>query len=550
MSSWIFQANPKTFKIDEFLKADPDTFTWLVTKYTSQIKQGDRVYIWRAVAGENDKAGVVAEAEVVSSVQRMVSDSFGAKFWTDPSESILEADRVLLKLIRRSSTREVLKRDWLKDDSILKEMLVLRQPAGTNFPLDELESQRLAQMWARVGQNWSRSESLAGLWAYAETLGREVSRLLGSPVYVVSQITGRAIPGVYNKVMNYRSLDPQDSRNGMSGAGEVDRLVWADYFDAEKKELRIEEIQKDFYREWEDSIKKHGIPYNFTVFNVEQNNSDTENIFTVENAKRVLAAIEISEGQKKMLVGHYAAPGRRLSVFKLGTLAGHSDGNFGRLLYGKLGRKIATGLGYEHEHDQIGTLAEWDSKHRDENGHGEWILRDCFAQALEQLGWVSADVDIDEESVIRNLETDEQFLALPATTRQAIISARIGQGVFREKLIEYWHGCAVTGCSLNDALIASHVVPWKLADNHARLDPFNGLLLTPNLDKMFDRHLISFDEQGKIIISTSVDLEVFRTLGINSQMRLRKFEVGHFPYLSIHRAKLRAMEEKLKSTCS
>ncbi|MBY4945230.1 EVE domain-containing protein [Cupriavidus respiraculi] len=254
MRSWIFQANPRVFDVDRFLANGLRPFTWLVTKYATDIDVGDRVYIWRASAGEKEKAGVIAEAIVVSPVSRIASDEQGAAFWSDTEQAQTEADRVWLQLIRRGSAKETLRREWLLKDAELQNMLILRQAAGTNFPLTEPEANRLAKMWARVGQDWSRNESLAGLWAYVATLDRDVSTKPGSPVEVVSRLTGRAIPGVYNKVMNFRSLDPRDERTGMTGAGKADRTVWAEYFDAEQQELRSAEIVEEFRRLWREAV--------------------------------------------------------------------------------------------------------------------------------------------------------------------------------------------------------------------------------------------------------------------------------------------------------
>jgi predicted HNH restriction endonuclease len=253
MRSWIFQANPKSFDVDRFLAEGFKAFTWLVTKHANQIRVGDRVYIWRASAGEKDKAGVIAEATVISPVARIASDEHGAVFWTDADQPQREADRVWLRLVRRGSGRETLRRDWLLEDGDLKGMLILRQAAGTNFPLTDSEGKRLAKMWARVGQDWSRNESLAGLWAYTTTFDKEVSKKHGSPVEFVSRITGRSISGVYNKVMNFRSLDPRDSRTGMTGAGNTDRAVWAEYFDPKRRELRTDAINEEFQRIWGDA---------------------------------------------------------------------------------------------------------------------------------------------------------------------------------------------------------------------------------------------------------------------------------------------------------
>lgn len=108
------------------------------------------------------------------------------------------------------------------------------------------------------------------------------------------------------------------------------------------------------------------------------------------------------------------------------------------------------------------------------------------------------------------------------TTREAIIAARVGQGKFRQGLIKHWDGqCAVTSLRSPDLLIASHIKPWEIANNAERLDSANGLLLSPNLDKLFDKNLISFDDDGKIMLSPALDAADRKALGVNAGMKLR-----------------------------
>lgn len=108
--------------------------------------------------------------------------------------------------------------------------------------------------------------------------------------------------------------------------------------------------------------------------------------------------------------------------------------------------------------------------------------------------------------------------------------------MFRNEVVALFSGCcAVTGCSLSQILIASHIVPWKDATDAERLDPFNGLLLTPNLDKLVDRLLIAFNDDGSILLSKSLSAEVRMTLGVNEQSRLRFMRPAVLPYLHRHR---------------
>lgn len=123
-------------------------------------------------------------------------------------------------------------------------------------------------------------------------------------------------------------------------------------------------------------------------------------------------------------------------------------------------------------------------------------------------------------------------LELDITEVQSIISIRKGQEKFRQKLINNWQGCAVTGCKMINILVASHIKPWKISDDKERLDVYNGLLLLPNLDKLFDRGYISFQDNGQIIISDMI--ENYEELGINQEMEI-ELEKNHKPYLQYHR---------------
>jgi len=118
------------------------------------------------------------------------------------------------------------------------------------------------------------------------------------------------------------------------------------------------------------------------------------------------------------------------------------------------------------------------------------------------------------------------------TEKKQFINARIGQGQFRKSLLNYWGKCAVTGVRYPAMLLASHIKPWSESNDYERLDQFNGLLLTPNLDRAFDQGLISFAKTGSIILSES--LKDAQKLGINSEMNIELTE-EHQQYMKFHR---------------
>jgi putative restriction endonuclease len=131
-------------------------------------------------------------------------------------------------------------------------------------------------------------------------------------------------------------------------------------------------------------------------------------------------------------------------------------------------------------------------------------------------------------------EASSELASVSATTRKAIIDARVGQGQFRQELIELWGQCAVTGCKIIPLLKASHIKPWRTCTNEERLNKFNGLLLNPVLDAAFDKGLISFDDSGKIVISRTLSSEL-EQLGIHKEMRLRNTDHRSSVYLVWHR---------------
>lgn len=133
---------------------------------------------------------------------------------------------------------------------------------------------------------------------------------------------------------------------------------------------------------------------------------------------------------------------------------------------------------------------------------------------------------------------DDLQTASSPSEYEALVKCRKGQGRFRMDLIGICGGkCRVTGYSDPALLVASHIKPWRLCSSKAeRLDKFNGLLLLPNLDKLFDGNLITFDAaDGHIVISDLVkDPEI---LGIDEKMKIEVFEENR-KYLEYHNRKL------------
>lgn len=140
-----------------------------------------------------------------------------------------------------------------------------------------------------------------------------------------------------------------------------------------------------------------------------------------------------------------------------------------------------------------------------------------------------------DDSILAEEKRIEKDTKLAQTEKETLIKSRLGQGAFRDKLIAYWKGCSVTQCRTYPLLLASHIRPWRKSDNSQRLDVFNGLLLTPNLDKLFDLGYISFSKEGKIICSDFLPSNDRKIFGINDHLQLIQVEEQHLPYLKYHR---------------
>ncbi|MES2777629.1 MAG: HNH endonuclease [Bacteroidota bacterium] len=126
-----------------------------------------------------------------------------------------------------------------------------------------------------------------------------------------------------------------------------------------------------------------------------------------------------------------------------------------------------------------------------------------------------------------------------ATERQGLVTSRIGHGAYRKRIIHRWeYKCAVTGFDKINVLIASHILPWVKANDNQRLDVHNGLLLSPTYDALFDRNLISFENTGKIILSTRIEEKEFVKIGVTGKERIHNLSQYNFEYLAMHRHNL------------
>ncbi len=149
---------------------------------------------------------------------------------------------------------------------------------------------------------------------------------------------------------------------------------------------------------------------------------------------------------------------------------------------------------------------------------------------------ISAMVRIDP-SIERLLSEADEVLHNPnltVTERHVLARARLGQGIFKEAVRQIEPMCRLTGLTDPRHLIASHMKPWSKSDNAERLDGHNGLLLSPHVDNLFDRGLITFDRSGNVIVSRNLNQEVPLRWKLDLTQTGTKFNKGQVPYLEYH----------------
>lgn len=134
--------------------------------------------------------------------------------------------------------------------------------------------------------------------------------------------------------------------------------------------------------------------------------------------------------------------------------------------------------------------------------------------------------DIDDEIYVLDLEGED---------RDAIVRVRVNQGKFREALLRKYGKCCLCGVDDPTFLRASHIKPWATSDPSEKVDVNNGLLLCPSHDELFDKGFISFDKNGKIVISGEINDNNRMFMNVRDGMSIDLSE-GNEKYMAYHRA--------------
>ena len=155
-----------------------------------------------------------------------------------------------------------------------------------------------------------------------------------------------------------------------------------------------------------------------------------------------------------------------------------------------------------------------------------------------QLLRIEEEIAIETGSQLADAAVEEQIWGRPDLAlrdKQQLIGARRGQGIFRQNVERIEKLCRVTGVPDRRHLRAAHIKPWKLADDCEKLDGFNGLLLSPHIEHLFERGHISFADDGQVLVSKHLNPTVAKAWGLDKARPPRPFRNEQRAYLEFHR---------------
>ncbi|SHF01067.1 HNH endonuclease [Ruegeria intermedia] len=169
---------------------------------------------------------------------------------------------------------------------------------------------------------------------------------------------------------------------------------------------------------------------------------------------------------------------------------------------------------------------------------GPGLARFAYPTATELYRAVSRAYDLAKALPNDPLQKFKQRTrSMPTSTEaERLVVQRVGQDLFRDALMRFWKGrCPLTGISDPALLRASHMKPWAECENDAeRLDVYNGLLLSALWDAAFDRHLVTFGEDGWPQFSPRLTAKARERLEHELDAPISLSE-GHMKYLAVHR---------------
>lgn len=528
---WMFVCNPKIWQIDLFLQSGNllDTFTitdwqkdWFRPGQLGVIRVGKDNRTKTILQGRAKlKPGIYAIVKILSVAK--LSASSDENFWTDPKDRNKECYRVDIEYLDsflgnpllvedlketnisvndpvliegfQASSYPIKKESYDKIESMLK-----NRPSNSSFSRKEIDPYFFNQYFdmflslVRGDNNKEFTSFLGNKYleeneGYKDIVFAKAREKLNCDAWNFSDIgTGNIIQHVYEALLANKNLVPWQNVDSFNKKlSETQNMnsyesVLFDLYTNRKSEKYLIEPMKQYF----------GNHYSLIAYL----------FFIKDNSKFLpISTAKFEKAFKKLGVDGFKLSGEC-------SWTNYCEYNS----FVKSIRNLLTEEGVEdvsllHAHSFV------------------WIISD-IEETLKEKG-------ISAFQRTKNLDVYNQ---LDKKERTTIIQSRIGQGTYRKTLIDYWQGCSLTGCTKIEILVASHIKPWCKCDVHEAIDGHNGLLLIPNLDALFDSGLISFNDDGQILVSKNLSEQEMKILGIRKDMKIIKsINEKQKPYLQYHR---------------
>lgn len=236
------------------------------------------------------------------------------------------------------------------------------------------------------------------------------------------------------------------------------------------------------------------------------------------------------DGGKDGLIFYYYGEGQLGDMrFKGGNAAIRDHIKNGKrvLLFKSLGKSLP----YRYEGELF--LLGYDDNQICEDSQGNLRRGIVFRfSVLTELSFYSNQIPVEVMAKVA------EPMSFEKTVSTQLVAVRSKQSLFRRRLLGIEKQCRLTGIKDLRFLMASHIKPWSQCETGTeRVDGHNGLLLAPHADHLFDKGWITFEGDGRLVVSEKLPTDVRKLIGLNlkSGLRCGDFYDSQQSYLNYHR---------------
>jgi predicted restriction endonuclease len=517
--SWIFQANPQYFDLIEALK-HIRVFRWRVNQFKQEINAGDNVFLWLAGAD----GGIVARGMVLTDPQVLAEAPEESPFVKEQEQ---EEEKLAVAIQIDTVFDKPVQRKALKSHSVLSSIALLNQSRGTNFALTDVQTKALnvlcpqakihgvslAEAFTRfrakkfdqfqVNLRRKRAEQLRSLLAYPDDIDLDVFNREVWQFESATVLDGEDIRG---KVFDLKPPPPEF----------VTRV-------AEALQAGSLEMHGNYIWRMASSLYGTRLP----------NATDDEKLANMRTALAILSDSTVMPMEKAEKIADVAGFGPTSATGLVMVFHPQDFAIWDKQSIGAFSRLHLPASDLNEFQDNAALL-------KTQLGASDYLELDWFLYQINQGMIEISDRDLAEKMLS---EIDDQIQAniqisktIGPTEKKQLVKARVGQEAFRQNIQQMESGCRVSGVKDPRFLVASHIKPWRACNNEERLDGANGLILSPNIDRLFDRGYVSFGDDGTLLVAPGLDTKTLELLGVPlKETKCGEFSAKQRRYLAYHR---------------